>query len=419
MTTAQSGGGRTRGLIYILSATAVAGVVGYVIQLLAPAMLAGPADYLAFSVFWSALHFVVAAIAGVQQEVTRAAHPVTRAAHSTERSGNPGVLQQFAVRAGCALIVLTVISGIFLADILFPQSPFWMTLWLGIGLLGNLLLAILAGVLYGLSFWPAIAALTVTDALIRGVLVSIGLVLQLEPATLAAFIALPFSLAFGTIWLAARKQVAGRYRLDVDARRLSLNTLSTVAASAGAGVMVAGLPLFIKLAMPLTPADMLASLILIITVTRAPLIIPLMALQSFLILEFRTAGAASSRRLVQYLLGVAGITVVASLAAFAWGPWLANFISAGRYQVDPLTAALVVASAGLVGLMCLTGPALLSRNRHKLYASGWVAAALATIALLFVPIHPEQRTLLALIIAPCLGLIVHATGMRRRVIAYD
>lgn len=403
---------RSRGLIFILSATAIAGVIGYIILLMAPALLSSPADYLAFSVFWSTLHFIVAAIAGVQQEVTRATH-------SAELPEHPGVLQRFAVIAGCALIALAVATGVFLGGTLFPQAPFWMTVWLGVGLLGNLLLAILAGVLYGLSLWPAIAALTVLDALIRGILVSIGLVLQLAPETLSAFIALPFGLAFGTIWLLMRKRVVGHYQLDVDARRLSLNALGTVAAAAGAGVMVAGLPLFIKLAMPLAPADILASLILVITITRAPIIIPLMALQSFLIIEFRTAGAATSRRLVRYLLAVAGITVVASLAAFAWGPWFVGFISAGRYHVDSLLAAAVVASAGLVGLMCLTGPALLSVSRHALYASGWVVAALTTVVLLFLPLAPEQSVLLALLTAPCVGLVVHLAGMRRRTNAYD
>ncbi len=212
---------RRRGLVYILAAMAIAGGCGYLIQLAAPALLADARAYLVFSVFWSTLYLFGSAVSGIQQEVTRATH-------SSAEPAGPTSLRTVAIGAVGILGALTVVVGFALSRGAFSAAPVEMTLWFGVGIIGYLLMSVLAGVLYGLEMWSSIAAMTIADALIRAALVLLGLTLGLPVGVLAAFIAVPFGLAVAIVWLGVRRRVVGKYILDVGPRRLSLNALSTV-----------------------------------------------------------------------------------------------------------------------------------------------------------------------------------------------
>jgi hypothetical protein len=397
--------GRKRGLAFILGATAVAGACGYLIQLAAPALLDDAHAYLAFSVFWSTLYLFGSAVSGVQQEVTRATHP-------SPRSERRSMLRIFTIGAVLVLIGVTVLVGFALAPSAFAPAPVAMTVWFGVGLVGYLLMSVLAGVLYGLESWATIAGLTIADALIRAALVTAGLAHGVPIGALAALIAIPFGLAVGIVWLTVRRRLVGRFVLDVGPRALSMNALRTCMGAGAMGVLVTGLPLLLRTAMPTADPVFLAGLILVITITRAPLIIPLMALQSYLVVEFRRSSVHVWGVLSRYLLILASVTAVLAGAAWVGGPALIDFISEERFVVEPATAAVVVASAGLVAAMCITGPALLARGLHNRFLAGWVLAASATILFLILPLETGLRTALALLAAPALGVIVHVFSVR-------
>ena len=69
--------------------------------------------------------------------------------------------------------------------------------------------------------------------------------------------------------------------------------------------------------------------------------------------------------------------------------------------------AAITAGAGLVAMMCVTGPALMAERRHVPYVAGWVVVAVLTVACLAVPISLEPRLALALLAPPLVGLLVH------------
>lgn len=397
--------GRRRGLVLILIATGVAGVCGYAIQLLAPALLHEPATYVTFSVFWSMLYLFVGAIGGVQQEVTRAVHP-------DDGPGETSTLRSFVWSAAVILVIVAVIVGVVLAPSALASAPVALTVSFGVGLVGYLGVAILSGIFYGLSLWGFIALLTIVDAVVRAIFVTSGLLANAPVAVLAAFIAAPFTVALVVVWLASRRRVIGRFRLDVGTRRLSVNVLSTVFAAAATGLLVTGLPLLLQLSMPDAPVATIASLIAVITISRAPLIVPLMALQSFLIVDFRSSEFAIWPRLVRYLGLMAAATAAACALAWLFGPWVLDVISSGRYQVASGSIALIVASAGFVGTLCITGSALLSEGRHLMFLMGWVAAAVTTVLCLQVPLEPVPRVLTALLAGPVVGLAIHLSGVR-------
>lgn len=400
---------RRRGFVYILVATAIAGACGYVIQLAAPVFLRDADAYLAFSVFWSTLFLFVSGVSGVQQEVARATSPASDAPQTR-------ILALFAIGGVGVLVVVAVIMWFALSPGAFAPAPIDLAFWFGCGLVGYFAFALLSGVLYGLERWRTIALLTIADAVIRAILVSAGLALGLPTPVLAALVAVPFALAAGAVWLGVRAELRRRFVLDVGARRLSIHAL-TIAVGAGAmGVLVTGLPLLLRTALPDADAAALAGLILVITVTRAPLIIPLMALQSFLIVVFRRGGVHPWAVLSRYLLILAAATALLAVAAWFWLPAIIEWLSRGRFETDALICAVVVVSGGLVGAMCITGPGLLAQARHRWFVSGWVIAAVATVLVLLLPIDTTVRVELALLAPPIAGVLVHVLGIRRSLV---
>ena len=209
-----------------------------------------------------------------------------------------------------------------------------------------------------------------------------ALAIGLPVEWIAFAVSIPFGLAFLAVWVRTRSAVVGAFRLDVRLGRLLAHTLSTVTAAASMGLMMNGLPMLLGVTARGSEQAVLAGLILAITLTRAPIVVPLLALQSYLISIFRGGGRTMLRRILLALVAAASGVVVLAVAAWFLGPWVIEFISAGRFEIDPAMMAAITASAGIVALMCITGPALVSQRRHTPYVAGWVTAALLTVALL-------------------------------------
>ncbi|WP_205789124.1 hypothetical protein [Microbacterium sp. CPCC 204701] len=394
------------GLRSILIATAVAGLLGYGIQLLAPALLPDGQAYVTFSMYWSTLYLCVAALSGVQQEVTRAAHPSTASATAP-------TIRSFALIIIAVVLAAVTAVAVSAGPVVFRGPTVALAVALGAGLVGYVLIAVLGGVLYGLHLWNAVAALTIIDVGIRAVLVLTAFLAGWSPEAVAFAVSLPFGLAFLLVWLWTRRRVVGAFRLDVRLGRLLANAAGTVTAAAAMGVMMNGMPLLLGVAAGDADEVVLAGLILTITLTRAPLVVPLLALQSFLISLFRGAGRAVTRRVLSALALAA--VAVALLAGAAWliGPWVIQSISRGQYEITPAMMATITASAGLVGMMCVTGPALVGRNRHVPYTAGWVIAAVLTVLALAAPLPFDARLTLALLAPPAIGLLVHVVAVWR------
>ncbi len=397
MTTAED---TKRGLRWVLFATAVAGGLGYVTQLVAPRML-DDAAYVAFSVLWSTVYLSVSAMSGVQQEVTRATRPSRDHAPST-------VLRTFTLVGVGAVLIAACVLGLALGAGSVPIPGLALSGVIAVGLTGYLLTAVLSGVLYGIRLWRDVALVMILDGAFRTAFLLFGFWLHLPVIWLACGIAFPFGLAFLVTWMTARSRVVGAFALDVGFGPLSRNVLSTVIAAACNGAMISGLPLLIGLTGHQESSAELGAVMLAITLSRAPIVVPILALQSFLISAvFRGRAQASPARLLALVGAALGAVLALAALAYGVGPWLLQLISAGRYEINPLTMALIVASAGLVGLMCVTGPALVAEHRHTANVVGWVIAAALTVGGLLLPLPLVDRIEVALIVPPLVGMVVH------------
>ncbi|WP_295011508.1 hypothetical protein [uncultured Microbacterium sp.] len=393
-----------QGLRTILLATVLAGGIGYAIQALVPPLLTR-SSYLTFTTFWSATYLVVSCLAGVQQELTRASHSgSTGDGYRTWRSFTAVV----AVIAAAIVLVVFLILG----PRIFSTDAVALVLALAVATFGYCLVAAVSGALYGVRDWRGVGGMTIADSLLRAGTIGVALLLGASPVLMGWAIAVPFLIAVIVIWAWRGRDVAAHLSLDVGRGQLFRNTSATLVASLATGALISGLPLLLRAFAPDASEGWLASLILVISLTRAPLVVPLIALQGYLLVQFR-----DSRNHVAVVLRWVGalLALIAVLGALAWwlGPLLLNAFYPRFEALPGGVFSAIVASAGLTGVLCITGPALLAAGRHRWYVAGWVLSAMVTVAALSTPGEPSVRILVALVAAPIAGAVMHAVGLAR------
>ncbi len=394
-----------RGLVYILGATVVAGAVGYVIQAIVPAFTTA-AEYIAFSVFWSAVYLVVSAVSGLQQEVTRASHP--------RRDGESGwrALQWFALGAAGACAVIVAASSPAWAPGVFRSDTVALVAALVVATVGYAFIAVLSGAYYGLRNWPAAAGMTVVDAGLRLVAIILALIAGWSVAGLAWAVAIPFAVSFLVMFTITQRRIRSAIAVDSSPATLAAHSVSTVGAALATGVMISGLPLLLGVTEAGLGQSTLAALVLVITLTRAPLVVPILALQSYLIVTFRDHPDSAGGRVLRWGAALLIATAALSAAGAFIGPAVVQWLYAGRYFLEPIAYATIIASAGLTGVLCLTGPAVLAAGRHGQYVAGWAAASATLVIGLALPVSGIWGVLVPLLISPVVGVVVHAVALR-------
>ena len=201
--------------------------------------------------------------------------------------------------------------------------------------------------------------------------------------------------------------------LDVGRRRFWRNTASAMLASAGTAALVVGFPVFVTATVRETdPAPLVGAVILAITLTRAPLLVPLTSFQSAIIVYFVQRRELGPRALAAPLGLVTAVGLVGAGAAWLVGPWLIRVLFGAEFELPgAVLAALTAASVGTAALM-VTGNAALAFDRHLLYNLGWWVAVLAALILLVsVPGPLDVRSAIALLAGPGIGVVVHVAGL--------
>lgn len=389
------------GAVLIIAATVIAGIAGYLVTWLVYRAVK-PADYATFAVYWAALYLVVGALSGIQQEITRATRPTEGPASTV-----PSRARNFGVIAAAAVAVLVVATAPAWVAAVFPDTG-WALVWpLAVGATSYVLVATLSGSLYGVSQWRSLAWMVAADGLLRLGIVCAVLVFTNDIVILAWVAAVPFPLTIIVLWPMIRRGFVGRSRVDVGYGALTWNVMRTVLAAASTAILVSGFPLLLGVTAGNEDPAILAELIFTLTLTRAPLIVTVMALQSYLLVMFRNEAAHWWRPFLLSLAAIAAGAMV--LAALGWwlGPSVFAWVSGRPVILDGALIAMLVASSALVGALCVSAPAVLARSQHFVYSLGWVVAALVTIAVMVTPLEFLPRVGLAVILGPIAGLLVH------------
>lgn len=385
----------------ILLATAIGGIAGYVITWLVPREI-GFAAYAPFAVYWAFLFLVISALSGIQQEVTRATSTAAAASDSLR------TFRLAAIIAGAVFALVVATAPLWVAGV-FPESG-WGLVWpLAVGAASYVGVAAVYGSLYGTGQWRVLFAAISTEALLRLAAVGMALALTSDLVAIAWAVAAPIPIALLVLSVPIHRAIHGRTALDVGLRRLGWNFARTVVAATSLGVLVSGLPLVIGLTSPTEPATSLGLLISVMTITRAPLIVVAMALQSYLIVQFRASGDRLFSLFARLSALVIAIAAVLAVAGYLVGPAVFSWLFPEEQTPQAWLVACLVGSSALVGLLCISAPAVLSLANHMVYSLGWLAAAIVTIVCLLLPLEFHERTLVALFAGPVAGLLVHTS----------
>lgn len=396
-------------------ATLFAAASGYLVMLVAGRAL-GPADYPLFATYWGAFFALGGVANGLMQEVTRAVR--------SARGGGTGTVGARPPRSAVRLLPAGLTLGLVLAAAVAVSAPAWPALGLptfsgvgvaimAFGILGFTLQAATAGALSGTERWGLYAVLLTVDAALR--LAVAGVAWWLGDAGLGFAVA---TVAGAVTWalliaLSPATRDALASAVDAGRRRFWRNTGTAMLASAGTSALVTGFPLFVTATVRADdPAPLVGAVILAITLTRAPLLVPLTSFQSAIIVYFVRRRARGPRSLATPLGLVTAVGIVGAGAAWLVGPWLIRVLFGGDFELPgAVLAALTAASVGTAALM-VTGNAALAFDRHLLYNSGWwVAVIAAAVLLVAVPGALDVRAAIALLAGPGVGVAVHVVGL--------
>jgi len=407
--TVPSQGPVTRGsFARVGAATVVSALFGYAVLYLAARDLE-PAGFSVFAVFWGAFGLLAGAANGLLQESTR---EVRQTQHVPVVDGPRIHPIRVAVLVGVVSAAVVVGTSPSWSSHVFVESRLLSVALLSAGIAGFCLHATLLGVLAGVDRWGEYGALIVGDATMRVAvatatfLIGWGLVGYLW-ATVAG------SLAWLALLLASPATRAAARLLTPGTTWTFLRGASHSIAAAGASaILIMGFPVLLKA----TSQDLGAAggvVILAVTLTRAPLLVPLTAMQGNLIAHFVDQRAARLRALVMPALVVLGLGVVAVLIAGLAGPRLLQFAFGPEYEAGGALLAWFTAAAIAIALLTLTGAATVAAALHRAYAAGWIGATLVSALLLLLPVPLETRTVVALMCGPLVGIVVHLGALRR------
>lgn len=344
-------------------------------------------------------------------------------AHEHPRSyGHPGFRGQAPPPPGQARpwgSALTI--GLGLAFAVTLTSPLWLprilgdhqlsgSLLLGLGLLSYAFQATVGGVLSGRQLWGRYAGLLALDSGIR---------IALTVVAWALGLGLPVFLIVTVIgaasWLLFVRGLSPRSALDVSTRIFRRRVLSTMLATGSSALMTTGIAALI--AANFSPGAhrtvTLTGIIMAVTLTRAPILVPLQRFQSALIVRFVTHRDRVPRMLIVPLAATLGVGALGALGAWLIGPWILEILLPPEYSVPgPLLAALTFASS-LTGCLMITGAATIGVEKHRWYPAGWLASAGVAFLILSAPLEIEAAVVGALIAGPLVGIAIHVMGVLR------
>ncbi|WP_431816237.1 lipopolysaccharide biosynthesis protein [Gordonia jacobaea] len=408
-----SSGGRSFGgrsaVGRVTIATIIAAASGYLVLLLAARQL-GATGYAVFAVFWAAYGLVTGAQNGQLQETTRTIRAasetrVSAASETRTRLGRPLLVN---VGIGAALAVIVAATSPLWSGHVFDQYRVLSVVLLAVGVASFAVYAHLCGALSGSLSWSPFAVLLSVDALIR--LVGAGIAVAFGWGVLAFLVITVVGSVSWIVVLATSSTARRAVGLpgDVDDRRLAGNTLTAMAAALASAVVVMGFPVLINItARADDDSRVVGAVILAVTLTRAPLLVPLNSFQGVLITRFVAARDALLRSLAVPLAAVVVVGAIGAVAAWAIGSWLLTHIFGADFTLGGGTIALFMVGATALGLLTVTGAATLSVGAHRWYAAGWWVAAIACAALLTVPLEVTDRVALSLVVGPLVGASVH------------
>lgn len=376
--------------------------VSYVVLVVAARVLS-PEQNALFLAYWALLFGVYGVLTGLNAESARAGH------NAESIQGTRPRVVGVALGFGAVLCGAFGLSSLLWNGAVLSPGYAWLSVVVaaaGATFSGHLSLT---GVFAGQGRWRLLILATVFESLLRLVFVLLVLGVARSLAGLAVASALSAAAWLGLLVLPVARQSL-KARADVSGTRLVANFGHASVASAASAALVVGFPVLVRLTSGREEFLGSAGLLLAVSLTRAPLMVPLGAYQGVAI-NYMMNHRGGPRALLRIVALVVAVSSVAAVAAAIVGPSLFELVLGGRYTVKGSTLAGLTLGAGALCLVTLTGVSALTVGRHRVYSFGWLVATIAALVILSTPIPLYTRTVWALLLGPLFGASVHLLGV--------
>ncbi|MCF4005786.1 hypothetical protein L1O03_01155 [Corynebacterium uropygiale] len=407
-----------RWLSYATIFSAASGFI--VISLAAWALGAAGADQ--FQAYWGLFFALGGCTDGLMQETTRSiSHAREKGAGATAAgSGAAGRGRPWRLGGQIAAIAVAIVllSAALWMPLMVESHRLSGTIIMALGLAGYIFQAVLSGVLSGLGLWRRYAGLLALDAALR---LGCALVAWACGWGLGAFMLIT---VIGSVaWLAILALSRDRGEIlaavaDVDARALRRRALSAMTATGASAALITGFPVFVQVAQSVHPEPAqatgvtVAGIILAVTLTRAPILVPLTRFQSALIVRCVENRARILQTMLAPVGAVLGVGLVGAVAAWLIGPWILSMLYGEGFLVPGPTLAVLTFASACTGVLMMSGAAALAVERHGFYVAGWLSASLIAFLILLLPTTLTWGVCTALMVGPLAGAAVHMAGVR-------
>lgn len=392
-----------RGAAGVGLASAISALSGYLILVIAARTL-GPERNADFLVFWALMFGLFGIVGGLQQETTRSV-----------RSGD---LDTSLSERPVHVLPVSLLVGIGAAVVVGATSVMWSSPTLGSGswpVVIALCLAVpafagdsaLVGALAGHRSWRVYSALVSSEAIARLLFV---VLVALAGATtqgmeIASAAAAAVWIVFSVVSSAGRR--AARATGDSDTRQFLTGSGHAMVAAASSAVLVVGFPVLLRLTSSKLEWITAAPLLLAISLTRAPLLMPLNAYQGVAIAHFTSEQDRGMALLLRPAAAIVGVGALGAAGAYVLGPFIMVAFFGPGYRVGGLLLAALTLAATCLALLTLTGSAVLAAGRHRAYAIGWFLSCVASVTLLMTGLPLASRSVLSLCVGPLVGIGIH------------
>lgn len=393
----RDGGPSRRQTLAVAAASLVAAGSNFVLMYIGSRTL--PAEEgTEFLAFWSLLTGIFGVISGVQNEVTRGVGQVGRGRPRGTRAIAPAVVVGTMVA-----IILSLFSPAIVSRVV-PLSGSSGVVALLLTTIGYSIYVTLVGALAGHNWWSHYAALLASEVVLRVTLLVSVLMLgaSLGGYELAACGATGVTVLY--LLFSKKSRLAIVSRTDTPFVRSLSKYLLAMVSTTGTAVLITAYGAILKAVAAGTDPLELGGLILTVSLTRAPIMIPLTAFTGVAISYFlqhrdRPVAAVMRPSLVLLVVGAAG-------GALAWfvGPWIVRFFNSG-YDVPPWVFGALTFSSSFIAILTLFGTVVLALDNHLAYAFGWALAAVVSVVILFAPGELSLRVVCSMSIGPLSGVV--------------
>lgn len=398
-------------------ATIAVAIAGYAVILVAARGLSASA-YEDFMVYWGLFFALAGLLDGLLQETARAV---------TARRSGAGFLEfapdaqaapaaPFHLTSGFAVVsgLLAAATAPWWAPVVSPDLQIWGSVLMVVGLVAYAFQATVCGLISAASKWTIFAWLIAFDSLIRLALAVWAWLMgwQLLAFLLVTVIGAATWLLFLLISPGTRALLSEK--ADVGSAAFVNRCLKAMVASGANAMIITGFPVLLRFTSDAdVAAGALAATITAVTLTRAPILVPMQRFQPALIVHFTKHRDNVLRACLVPMLAVIAVAAFGGAAAYFLGQTLMGLFFAEELVVSASALAVLTVASGSTALLMITGSAALAADRHTLYVAGWIVATIACIALLLVDTSAEMRSALSLGIGPLVGVALQVAVLAR------